>query len=299
MQTSNRPGSVVSGARLGPCACVSSPCGGQVTQSGSEKGACQTPPRAEGRALTPGRQPCRRAQLRPSHWWAPQPPGMLGTSPGVSAPHPWLTPQPPPMALLQDLSPTQPHPHPGPCEPTAPRNIRQAGRRRRLGRATDIGAGGLPCPQVAHHRPPPGVRGSPAPQGGALPGPSAARGRGKKAWTVVPSARVLLKNSSSFGGRAGAGQQLPQPPVAQGPPAWQPAPRNSVPLGPSHGPNLTVDSASDRARQPPSPDLTSTSPQSVPPRPCPGHPSPQPAPVAKPTPGTPQMRACPAASAQE
>lgn len=249
MQTSNRPGAAVLGGQSWAVR-ASSPVGqAGPSQAQRRGGGVPDTPRAEGvprpRKAAPAGGHSHGGHITlvgfrsPGACWAPP-------LRGLSAPS-WLTPQPPPWPFLTGpQGPTQLTPHPI-REPHSSKEHQTGRQTQAAGSGTDIGAGGLPCPQVSPTTDPrPGGQGKPAPQGGALPGPVLHRGRGKKAWTVVPSARVLLKNSS-IGGRAGARAARPPPPWLTGPPAWQPAPRNSVPLGALHRTKPTVDSASDRS----------------------------------------------------
>lgn len=168
----------------------------------------------------------------PGACWAPPP--------RVSAP-PSLADTPTPTTALPYRTWGSQCPPPTPSgEPMAPRSVRQAGRCKWAGwpgRGCRHRNGGPPRPRVTPPlTPAPGSGGSPAPQGGALPGPVLHRGHGKKARSPIPSARVLLKNSS-IGGRAGAGpwlRPLPWLTHAQGardPPPGSPRPQNSAPLG--------------------------------------------------------------------
>ena len=258
--TSDCPGSAVPGP--GQAAVRAGSPVGQVGPSQTQRRGRSGHPKGGGGAPPPGRWPRQEGPTvgavtlvgfsSPGACWAPPPgvsvPPSLADTPTPTTAPPYRTwgshPAPP-------LTPSR--------EPTAPRSVRQAGRCKlagQPGRGHRHRNGGLPCPRVAPPlTPAPGSGVSPAPQGGALPGPGLHRGRSKKAWSMVPSARVLLKNSS-IRGRASAGLWLRPPRGSQGPPPpGSLRPRNSVPLGALPRATLTVDSASNSSPPGPRPQI--------------------------------------------
>lgn len=235
-------------------------------------------PRAEGACPDPEGSPGRRAQpWGPSHWWASAAPGHAGhLPPGSQRPHPWLTPQPPPWPFLTGpRGPTQPHPSPHPVSPQLQGTSDRQADAGRLGRAHGHRSRGPPLPTGRPTTDPrPGVRGKPSTSGRSPSGPSVTQRTRQESMDRGSISSSFIEKQQHWGpGRRRAMASAPAPVAHRDPLPGSLRPRNSVPLGALPRTKPTVDSASDRSPPgPPSPDLTSTSPQSVPERPCPGHP---------------------------
>ena len=259
-QTSDRPGSAVPGpgqAAVG----VGSPVG-QVGPSQTQRRGRTGRPKGGGGAPPPGRWPRQEGPAvgavtlvgfsSPGACWAPPP--------GVSV-SPSLADTPTPTTAPPDRTWGS---HPAPPltpsrEPTAPRSVRQAGRRQ-AGRAARSG------PQTQERGPPlpmgcpttdprPRVGGKPSTSGRSPSGPRVTqRTRQESMEHGSISSGFIEKQQHQGPGKCRAVAAAP-PAAHRDPPPGSLRPRNSVPPGALPNATLTADSASDSSPPGPRPQI--------------------------------------------